>query len=391
MTSRTHGVVTAGFALSAIVAAGTPAGAQPAGSAGFTLPVQWTTSADAQTNASGSLDLEHAFAEGRARIFYEGQFDRYGGADPWRTQLHNVGVVGALPTGSTAVEIGASVFRRANAGPWSPAGFHGASLVALAEREVGLATLTATYGAYARRFGDLAALDQDEHQAGLRALVNLPSRTTLIGAAAFGVKRYDGGLPDVVLVTAPDVALTGRGMRGRGVVSLPASPTPEPGSPAESPVRSQWGWTARVAQSLADRTGVWVEREERRTRGDLPPAVVWTPPLFFEDGVYDDPYAIDARTWRAGARHVFERGDQVGFWGSRSERSFPGLEVEGLPGVERRDTLIRAGVDGVFPLFRSQSVGLDLEAGFQYVDNRSPDDWARYTARVARLGLQVVF
>jgi hypothetical protein len=391
MTARSHVLVTAGCVLAAFIAGGVPAGAQPAGSAGFTLPLQWTAGADAHANATGSLDLDQAFASGRGRIFYEGQFDRYGGTDPWRTQLHNIGLVAALPAGSTAVEVGASVFRRANAGPWSPAGFHGASVVALLERDAGPATFTATYGAYARRFGDLPGLDQDEHQAGLRALVNLPSRTTVIGSLAIGAKRYDGEPPDAAFVTAPDVVLTGRGQRGRGVVSLPALQPLAPGLPAESAVRSQWAWTARLAQSLDDRTGVWLEREARRTRGDLPPAVVWTPPLFFEDGVYDDPYAIDARTWRAGAKHAFERGDQVGIWGSRSQRSFPGLEVEGLPGVGRRDTLIRAGAEGVFPLLRSEHVGLDLEAGFQYVDHRSPESWARYTARVMRLGLQLAF
>jgi hypothetical protein len=388
MASRIFPTV-ATFGVLALSAASTAA--QPAGSAGFTLPVQGTAGEEWQTNAHGSLDVEQAFAAGRARLFYEGLFNRYGGSDPWRTQLHNAGLVAALATGPTAVEVGASAFWRVNDGPWSTAGFRGASVVALVERDLGPATLSATYGGYVRRFADLPSLDQAEHQGGFRALVSLPTRTTLIGAVSVGAKRYDGAPIEPAIVLPPLMRAEGRGMRGRGAVAIPTVMVPDVGQAIESSLRTQWSWTARLAQSLDDRTGVWLEREERRTHGDLPPAVVWTPPLFYDDGVYDDPYAIDARTWRAGVKHVFARGDQVGVWGSRSLRSFAGLEAYGLPGVGRRDTLVRAGIDAVIPLVRASAVEVDLNAGFGYVDNRSTDDWARYTARVGQLGVQLAF
>ncbi|MGE5815724.1 MAG: hypothetical protein ACM36C_14645, partial [Acidobacteriota bacterium] len=147
--------------------------------------------------------------------------------------------------------------------------------------------------------------------------------------------------------------------------------------------RHQWTWDSRVAQSLDDRTVLWIEREERRNGGDLPPAIVWTPPLFYEDGVYDDPYVIDAKSWRAGAKHSFESGVELSAWGSRSDRLYAGLT--------RADVLSRAGTDAVVPLAANGHASFDLVAHYGFFRNASSDDLESYRAHQVGIGLRVAF
>lgn len=367
------------------------ASAQPSGSINVQVPAQWGSDVEKQVNATGSVALDHGFASGRGTLFFDSALDRFAGTDPWQTWLHNAGVIGAFPIGKTRLEAGGSAFLRANTGPWADAGFAGLSGVALVERAWDALTLTGAYGAYVRRFGDLSALNQFEHQASLRAHANLPSRTTLIGAVALGGKTYEGSPAAVETALPVDVGPRGIGRRGqlipgRSVATLIGDAV-NVGS-----ARTQWSWTARVAQSLADRTGVWIEREERRTDGDPPPAVVWTPPLFYEDGVYDDPYAIDARTWRAGVKHAFPRGDELVFWASRSQRDFAGLVVDEASSLLREDTLLRAGIEARVPLTAgTRRIGVDLNGGYGYAWNRSSELLERYRAHALWVGFELAF
>jgi hypothetical protein len=150
-----------------------------------------------------------------------------------------------------------------------------------------------------------------------------------------------------------------------------------------SGVRTQWTWAARVAQSLDERTGVWIEREARRTRGDLPPAIVWTPPLFYDDGVYDDPYVIDARTWRAGLKHVFAAGPEISSQVSHSDRAYAGLA--------RNDRLTRASLEASLPVVTGERLSVDLTGGYGYFRNDSSDSLEDYRAHVATAGLRFAF
>ena len=59
----------------------------------------------------------------------------------------------------------------------------------------------------------------------------------------------------------------------------------------------------RVAQSLADRVAVSFEASRRNAGGVVAPAVVETPEMLIDDGVYDDPYASDATIWRTGLKY----------------------------------------------------------------------------------------
>lgn len=370
-----------------------PAWAQPAGSVTVQVPVQRTTSSgdgiDTSSIVSGAASIEHWFAHDLGRVFYEVALDRYQTDDAWDTWLHNAGGVRTFTFGKTSLDAGAAFFWRATSGGWADAGFRGVNLQSSVQRELPRGSVMVGHNFYVRRFEDAPALDQIEHAGNVRALANFPSRTTLIAAASVGWKRYDGGT--IATSASGDAGSAGRGP-GRGNMLLRPVVTY---SIAGDPIRrTSWSWSARVAQSLDDRTGVWMEREERRTDGEPPPAIVWTPPLFYDDGVYDDPYAIEARTWRAGVRHLFARGDELGVWASRSQRGYAGLGVLDATGEvsgQRTDTLVRGGVDATILLQATSRVDLRLVGGYGYVKNGSNDAAEAYRSHVVSLGLNLRF
>jgi hypothetical protein len=386
MRVRVTGVLFVGpLLLSATVAT-----AQPAGTFTIELPIQRTTAsgapADTQRDFGAALEFDHLFASERGRAFYEMTMEAFGAADGLRTWLHNAGVMGTFGTDQRAVDLGGSVFWRANEGSWADAGFRGVNLLASGRLKPSAAvTLAASYGMYLRSFPDEPALNQAEHYASTRALINLQTRTTLVTVLSIGRKAYDGREALVVYSEPPASGVDptqpalhgGRGWR-QSLLSAPIIETT--GAPG---ARAQWSWAARVAQSLDERTGVWLEREERRTRGDLPPAIVWTPPLFYDDGVYDDPYVIDARTWRAGARHVFAAGPELSAWGSAAERAYAGLD--------RHDTLRRAGLEAMVPIRSGTRGQLSVVSGYTFFDNQSSEPLESYRAHQVSAGLRVSF
>jgi hypothetical protein len=63
--------------------------------------------------------------------------------------------------------------------------------------------------------------------------------------------------------------------------------------------------STRRELGLGDRTGVWGQGFVRRAVGRVPPAIVTTPAGFFDDGVYDDPFASDLDALSGGVKHLF--------------------------------------------------------------------------------------
>ncbi|RPJ79569.1 MAG: hypothetical protein EHM13_13265 [Acidobacteria bacterium] len=197
--------------------------------------------------------------------------------------------------------------------------------------------------------------------------MNLPSRTTLIAEAHVGAKDYQGGM---MIAEAP-VALpqyssstaihggkgAGMGMGGPSIRwSVPATER-TPGA-----VSGQVTVLARLAQSLADRTAVSVQYTHRSTFGGLPTAIVTTPALFFEDGIYDDPFASGANTARGSVKHVRPGGVELelqGAWMGKDFRGARALDLEGsvLASNElRSDRIWRAGAGVTIPLCRAAPV-----------------------------------
>jgi hypothetical protein len=360
-----------------------PSAAQTSGEVTLEVPVQWFSATTEPTttrrNAAGGFTIEHVVGDERGRVFYDMSMDAFGGSSGARTWLHNGGATVVFGNRRRALETGGSLFWRANEGDWGDAGFSGVSATAIGYLQPrDDVSLIGSYGFYQRNFADQPALDQLEHFFSLRFLVNLPSRTTLVASSSLGRKTYDGG--EVTFGETSDAGPPhARRRAGRGFF-VPTNPWGEVGEPA---ARTRWSWFARVAQSLADRTGVWIEVERRNTSGDMPPAIVWTPPLFYDDGVYDDPYVFDLAAWRAGMTHVWAWELEMHVWLDYGKRDFAGLS--------RSDRLLRAGIDGSLPVVRRAAAGLDLTASYQYVRDDSTEALESYRAHVVAAGVRIRF
>jgi hypothetical protein len=147
-------------------------------------------------------------------------------------------------------------------------------------------------------------------------------------------------------------------------------------------------WRVRVAQSLADRTGLSVDYSARHTSGDVPPALITTPAHFYDDGVYDDPFASDARRLGANLKHVFVgAGVMRGWvaWQKKDYRATPALDLDGEPfagGELRQDRVWRAGASWRLPLFPALTgrVLVNLDLGYAFADHRSNDAFYDYVS-----------
>ncbi len=118
-----------------------------------------------------------------------------------------------------------------------------------------------------------------------------------------------------------------------------------------------------------------------------PPLVVTTPALFFDDGIYDDPFASNARTISAGLKHNFANGhllEASASWMAKDYNGLLALDFLGEPfGGEplRNDKVQRASAGWTIPLFGQTSpVGADLNIDYYYTRHRSNDVFYNYTS-----------
>jgi hypothetical protein len=291
---------------------------------------------------------------------------------------------------------------RRNGDAWAAAdyGAVGAKANFVFQPRTGL-TLRAGVRADARQFDDLPALDQVEGSTFASVLVNLPSRTTLIGEVFLGGKSYAG---ETVLVAEGEAVTEagthtgtgkGRGAGGMGPLVRPAVAAVTEGDESAG----QLTWLVRAAQSLGQSTGLSLQYTRRSVFGSVPPVVVTTPALFFEDGVYDDPYASDASAVRGVLKHVFAGGAEAGiegYWLDKAYAATVALDETGEPrpdGALRADTVWRAGAWASVPVLgsRTGAVSLAAELGWQYTRHRSNDAFYRYDAHSVRVGLSAAY
>jgi hypothetical protein len=158
-------------------------------------------------------------------------------------------------------------------------------------------------------------------------------------------------------------------------------------------------WLGRLAQSLSDRMGVSAQYSQRRTFGRVPPGVVETPPMFFEDGVYDDPYASDLGALSTSLKYVFARGDVVEGWSAWMNKDYratlalgsDGWPVSGEP--LRSDRLTRAGAGWTLPIRPGKTgpADIDLIVGYVYTHARSNDAFYTYASHMVGLSVAVGF
>jgi len=353
---------------------------------------------------AGGLLLEQWMASERLRLYYDIDAGDYSTPGDWRYFLHQGGATwrSDLGQGGTRLFVGGLGIWRDNGASWAAAGYKAFGAFAnLETRPRDNVTLRTGYRFDVRRFPDYAELDQAEHGVFGSLLVNLPSRTTLIGEVRLGGKAYQGlEAPGSAVDTLAGTDLTmagpnrGHGTNAAGALNRAAVPWTQA---APDDRAGQISWMGRVAQSLADRTGVSVQYYRRETFGTLPPIMVVTPALFFDDGVYDDPYASEQRTASSSLTQVFARGDSIEVWGAWSRKAYTATPAYGLDGEPldgeplRNDRIWRAGAAWTHALLpdRTGPFAVDVVLRYGFTRHESNDVFYNYRSHVVGLSVSV--
>jgi hypothetical protein len=394
------------------------ASAQPSITVSFGRALNSLTSSDTMTSddrhtMGGSIDAEQKLASERLRLFYTLDAGDYTTAGDWRYYQNEVGGTWQLRKAGTSgpsIFTGASGTWRTNGESWAAADYNALGLFLNAEwkpRET--RTIRAGYRADFRAFRDMPELNQVEHEGFGSFLVNLPSRTTLIAEVQAGAKRYDvlgpATVANVTTTVAPSIGGPSSLSRGRGIGALSQASGMVMSSAAYSTTGSVGGTAGqvtlltRIAQSLADRTGVTLQYLRRTSFGALPTAVVTTPALFFDDGVYDDPFASNAREVRGSVKQVLQNGMTIqgsGAWARKDYRGTSALGLDGLPLDSRdlrADRIWRAGAAWTMPVLRERTgpVGLALVLDYQFTRQQSNDAYYNYSSHGLGFGLSVSY
>jgi hypothetical protein len=355
----------------------------------------------ARQTTDASIVAEHHFADDRARIFYTLDAGTFSTEGDWKYFLHSAGLLHRVDLGSGSPHrlfVSAWGTLRNNGTAWAAADYRALGAMANVElKPAATTTIRFGYRLDARDFTDLPDLDQVEHEGFLSLLKSWQTRTTLVGEVYVGGKSYAGANVSPVAVHAVEGtgSFVGRGMgpglRGRQVDVVQAR-LHAPGDRAGLVTL-----IGRVAQSLADRTAIILQVSDRTTFGQVPPVVVTTPALFFDDGIYDDPFSSDARTVRLGLKQAFANGSTLegaGSWTRKRYNSTPGLDLAGveLPGGPLRDDrLWRAEAGWSFPLMSGRTGPLDLGLLLHYgfVMHESNDAFYNYRSHGAGFGFSV--
>lgn len=312
---------------------------------------------------AATLNAEYAVADGRVRLIYALDAATFASTGDWHYDSHTAGATFKIPFDAHhAVFLGAAGSWRDNGTSWLSSDFGGVRLFANAELHPGPATVRFGYRFDRRRFPDLRALDQNEHDGFAGVHLTLATRTTVIGEAHAGAKSYGSS--------------TGPTASARQVAA-----------------------TARIAQSLGDRTGAAIQVSARSTAGRLPAAVLTMPVLFFDDGIYDDTFASNRWTLQADLKHLLSNGMilEGGCWTARKMYTqSPALDLDGytLPGDPlRSDRVWRAGGSWTLPVLDGQlpRLALDLHVEYFFTRHGSNDFLYNYSSHSLEIGATVSY
>jgi hypothetical protein len=362
--------------------------------------------ADTRQTTVGGVEVEQMLAAERLRLYYELDAGTFATPGDWHYYLHDTGATWKTTFGPKqrhALFVGGSGSVRTNGLSWAAADYH--ALAGFANLELHPSTRAVVrlgYRVDARTFPDLAEMNQVQHDGFGSLLVNLPTRTTLIGEVHVGAKSYADTLTATVPVDASTPALedVGAGRMGRGMgPSLRQAAANLPESTVEHNHAGMVNWMIRFAQSLSDRTGAVFQYYQRLTFGRVAPLVVTTPALYFDDGVYDDPFASNARVVSASLKHLFAGGMVLEGRASRMAKPYNSLLALGPDGVAtaeldlRQDQVWRTSVEWTVPVFPSRTgpVGIDLDVGYFFTRHRSNDAFYNYTSHNVGVGVTVSY
>lgn len=360
------------------------------------------STAEGRQNLAGTVNLEHLFADARGRVFYNLDGGEYDSPGDWSYFQHNAGFTyrfGGADATDRKLFLNGSLVRRNNGDAWTNAAYTGFGAGVNAETHPGAtSTLKAGYRVDYRSFADYAALTQVEQRVFSSALRSFESRTTLLGELQVGIKHYDGRVVTVSSTAGTDVIPVGSQGFGRGMgpsLRMTARPVY-----SISNAEGSAGLTsalARIAQSLTDRTGAHAQLLVRRTFGSAPPVLVTTPAGFFEDGIYDDPFASNALFLQAGVKHTFANEAELAATAWWADKDYTGSVALGPDGQDlagsplRADRVTLAQVAWTQPLFASRTgaVTLDAELGYRFLKHRSNDSFYNYTSHAVAVGLSI--
>lgn len=383
------------------------------------------TAASDSGSPAGSFSFEQlAFAE-RLRLFYALDGGTFTTEGDWRYVQHGAGARYRVGLGEQAgLFVGASGAVRVNGDSWSTANYKALGAFSNLELPFSRGSFRTGLRADRRVFDDQPELDQTEVSGFASVLVNLPSRTTLISEVSLGAKRFDAGALTVpVPMPVSDASHTpvagqpgaGQGSMGQGQGNLAPDQAVAAGRRGgfgqvgsnliAVPTEGDSGNRARlltifgrVAQSLADRLAMTFDVTWREAGGAVAPAVVTTPEMMIDDGVYDDPYASDATVLRAGIKRVFDAGREleagIARW-SKFYENTPAFDLTGgaVPGVLREDDIWRVEASWREPLLPSRTgpVGLALVTSYTFMDSTSTDAFYDYRSHRARVLLAITY
>jgi hypothetical protein len=386
-----------------------PAAAQPSISAAVSPGVtSFGAGSEASGTVNGSGQFEHLFKEERVRVVYELDAGDFSTPGDWRFFAHAAGGSYRFTfdeAGRHSLYVGGDGYLRRNGDSWAAADFHGAGAFANLELQPGRATVRTGYRFDIRRFPSLAAMNQAQHSGFGSVLVSFETRTTLIGEISVGSKHYEAVSPGTIMTVVPSEAeptgdaiagAQGRGRAWHSLWNVSLIPVEVPGSPGSDAY--QITLFARVAQSLAARTGLSVEVARRSVSGQVPPALVTTPAMYVDDGVYDDLFASDATRGGITLKSIVTKDIEVTgsiAWSDKRYGSTYAFDETGalMPDVLRHDRITAAQAFVAWPLFPSRTgkVALDLITGYDYARHASTSALYRYTAHTVRVGLGVTY
>ncbi|MGE5199538.1 MAG: hypothetical protein ACM3H9_07840 [Rhodospirillaceae bacterium] len=370
----------------------------------FASYTEGATDSTRRQDVAATAGIEHLFNNQQGRVYYDldaGTFDSPG---DWAYYLNTAGFTyrfGEDDAAARKLYLNGSFVVRKNGDAWAAADYSalGGGLNGEFHPKANT-TLRTGYRADYRSFADMSALTQFEQRGFASALANFQTKTTLIAEINVGAKLYDGQVMLApVAVDVPEGTVLpahGRGM-GMGPAWRTGAAWSLPQSQDQSGAAGLVSGLVRVAQSLSDMTGVHGQIAFRQTFGAVPPALVTTPAGFFDDGVYDDPFASNAVSGQGGVTRAFTSGAEIAAvvnFADRRYTSTPALDADGseLPGAPlRHDRVWRGGVAWSQPVLGSRTgrAELSVDLGYRFLASSSNDAFYDYTSHGFALGFSI--
>jgi len=398
----------AGLLLAAVVSASAQTSVTSSVGGSFASFTEGASGSARRQDLAATAGFEHLFNDERGRVYYDfdgGTFDSPG---DWAYYLNTAGFTyrfGSDDASAKRLYLNGSFVVRRNGDAWAAADYSALGVGLNGEfHPKGRLTARTGYRADYRSFSDMSALSQFEQRGFGSILANFETKTTIIAELNVGAKLYDGQvLLDPIIVTTPGTTTDtiagithGRGM-GMGPAMRGTTAWVLPQSQDQSGTAGLVSGLFRAAQSLSDRTGVHGQVAFRTTFGAVPPALVTTPAGFFDDGVYDDPFASDAISGQGGLTRAFKSGaelEAIVNYADRHYTSTPALDAGGkeLPGSPlRQDRVWRGGVVWSQPVLGSRTgkAALSLDLGYRFIASSSNDVFYDYTSHGFALGFSI--